>query len=369
MAATKKKKKKTKAERKKELSKIKRLLKKPEFRAQAIELLKTLDDPMHWAAVAESIDISVGERTGIARVDDTTMTLLAELPDALDAVQARKKLIVSLNLDGKSTLDARAVPHLRKLVVRGFSRPWPSVVVLEQLEALEELELHNVPIDASLMLPPRLRTLAISGATSLPVMEGVEELQLRQVTAALRETPKLRHLRIASSPKLTDWTGMGSSDALERVEVIGASDVTNLDALAGAVGRGSPLRILSFTKCEQLQSIEGIRGATHLEEIRVFAAPFQSVEALTTCTSLRRVELRGCALRDVSCLRELAKLEVLDLTDCEHVSGIDALSDHPTLRVLAVGGTATTREQVGSLRRWSTWAANPHIPSLAARKR
>lgn len=366
-----KKKKKTKAQRSKELSKIKKLLKKEEFRTQAVELLVSLDDDELWSGVRALVQVEVDDK-GYAQLNPTSMFVLAHLPEHIAGVAEAKALVERIDQKADVEFHVAAVSQLRELRIRGWRPgPWKPLTELPALKHLKTLDLSNMVLgDAEPLGQLGITKLTLRNCTmsALPKLDQLEELMLeRQGAFEGNGLPKLRLLRAIASTHV-NWDVVADSTKLEQIAVTQKSGLTNFDALANK----PLLRDISFDTCNKLESIEGLRDATKLRTLRFRdARGLHDVGPLANASELQRLELLNCGVVDLSPLRGLQELEVLNLTGCDKAVGVDALQELPKLRVIALGRTNFTPKDVHpSVLDWATWADSPDIRALfAARPR
>ncbi len=358
----------------KEFSRIKRLLKKEEFRAQAVELLQALDEPHHWAAAVALIDVDV-DRYGAARVSGADMRLLAMIPKETNGTDALKRKITTLKLHSNSAVWAEAVPYLEYMSYRGGRRaPWTSLSEVAKLPQLQELVVAHTDIVEGSLEGLQARKLSLTDCTlvSVPSLAKLEELVLQRVgPIAIGELPKLTTLQIMQSPLLVDWGGVGASRHLRDVVIDRDTDLRDLDVIGDAVAQGSPLKSVRVYTANLLESIDGLRDAKTLESLVIrHAAILDNIAALSNKPHLEHLVLRETSIADLRSLADALALRVLDLSGCTVAKGIEAIAELPELRVLALGGTPfTPKDLPPELLPHATWVMNPDIVALGARPR
>ncbi|MCB9687607.1 MAG: hypothetical protein H6738_16800 [Alphaproteobacteria bacterium] len=343
-------------------------------RDQALELLRTLDDPELWVEAVPSV--RTHEIVGRRQVVPEDLPLLAAMPDHLPEVIALRGETRSMWVGGTVPEGVRCLTHLEHVTLAGaYGGDLPKPIEgLEHLAGTGVRKVEGFGVDlgdgaALVAIAPRDLDLRNTTWDTLPALPGVEQalLGVREGPTSLGAgMPDLRRARI-SGPSLVDIDALAVASRLEDLTLKEMGGLPSLDAVGRAIAAGAPLRRLVVRGVGHVMDASPLAAATGLEELRLEGAPLDDLAPLAGMTALRDLEIRGVVAEDLSPLASLTQLRSLDLRG-SLVSDLRPLLGLPWLRVIAVGGSAVEPEAVPpALMPYLTWSSDPLIPALADR--
>ncbi|MFT4976630.1 MAG: hypothetical protein ACI8S6_002535, partial [Myxococcota bacterium] len=303
---------------------------------QGLEVLAALDDPALNARMVQGVSL---DSDGNPRWTEDSIPGQQRLRSlrcglALALLRRASKLdgVVRIKLDGSARIHAHTdlaplvgLEHLRELTVIAAARAIPGTPLLARLTGLTTLILRLSALDLHLLAGlPDLHTLEVRG------IAPIVDLSWLPACRALRDL----RLSLCAAHDLSPLSGMD----LERLHIFGGAfrpplleDLSPLAALTGLRYLGlsglrtlsdlRPLRTLTslrtlhlehntmLTDLSPLSALAGLhalslRGTERAEDLR----------PLRALTELIELNLRGCAVEDVSPLAALPHLRTLDLS-------------------------------------------------------
>ncbi len=188
---------------------------------------------------------------------------------------------------------------------------------------------------------------------------GLTGVSARAVKQLLRRSPRVVALTLLEC----DLTGMAPSECAEQwaqlrelvlVECRGLRDLSflsqavNLESLGiraverldvSALTRLHRLRTLRLYEARCVDNIDVLASLEHLCLLVLDNCRMDSVDALSSLTRLRSLELLGChKIRDIHGLAGLKSLRSLRLSGCDNLRDISALSQITSLEELSING-------------------------------
>lgn len=290
--------------------------------AQAIELLRALDDAGLRAALWDAISLD----TPAILVDgprllwmpeegafpSSVLAALIEMTPAAELAALRQpQRLRRLNL---STTGGRRTPQP--------ARPWPHLQKLAWFPQLRTLHLSHMVLSGPLPSVRRIRLSHCRIDGSLQIPDGVESLQLIEVTAPrLRlETAGTLELLLLQRMSLRGWTGAGT--AAHTLQIQRCTDTGDLRALEGLTLLDTqdarvPLLpdtveevIISATQKRERLDISALARLPALRAVRI---PYAQVVTLAPLARARELRLLVCSqgadLRPVGALPWLLRVE------------------------------------------------------------
>lgn len=360
---------------KKDLARIKKLLKSPEHHAQAVGLLQALGEDALWQGVLSDLEFT-RSNDGFVRIGRTAVALLSEAPAHVVAAMKWPEALDKIHVNAGIAFAPRAFPDTQHLTLQGRrGASWDFFGELTHLQALVELRLlsgHAPDVDALGELP-KLETLRADYLTfdgELPALPALRYLRMRNNQAqTLPPMPRLERADLWACDQPLALDGLGASDQLAVVASTGVSGITSLAPLAGAIARGAPLRSVTLQSADKLSSLEGLEGATQLEELAFQSCQVHSLAPLAECVRLQELTVKRGQLISLEGLEGAAgALQIVDVRENGNLEDVSALADAKDLRALALYATKVRPEDLPeAVRHVATWAPMPHFETLRLR--
>lgn len=276
-----------------------------------------------------------------AQVSRCCVDIAALLPS-----EQERGLVVSLKTNVRGLTGVGALPHLQAFsfdgeLIAGALQPVPDGLGEELLTGcpdLRHLGLKGLCLDTLDVLPraAQLRSLSLNncdGVRSLDALALLPHLESLSISkcrglkdlSVIHDLTQLRALLVVECRKTA--FALPHSAPLERlmIDTCVSFDLSFFDAFCG-------LRSVVLPHCTNMDSLDGLGSASHLEELRLSHAALETV-SLPYCPHLRVLELSECeGLVYVEGLSNLPALQELDLTHSA-LEGLD-VSGCPLLRVI-----------------------------------
>jgi len=289
----------------------------------------------------------------------------------IDAV-ANIKGLQTLNLEVEDTQDCSFFSKLTELNTLSLWSGKLSAKSLSQLPYLTNLALHFVDLQqiASLGDLQSLSSLELYSIRSLENLDGIKRLRrLRSLNldcgniadiSALRNLSGLREL-VLNGSKITDFSVLAELPKLESLKLPSTISAGQMAALAEK-GVLIELKTLSLPRLDEgfafseakidkfknlssltiehakVGNLEFLRELKGFEEVEItWCEDLVDVTALTESHNLKFISLYGCTkLKDIACLKTLPNLRVLSLQSCESLTDadLDGFKGFPALRDL-----------------------------------
>ncbi len=267
------------------------------------------------------------------------------------------------------------------------------VVLTHNIQLSDVSGIRDLPTLKTLDLTAceRIETLDLDGVPNLEnlYLSGCRRLKRLDLSAV----PKLKMLHLDGCMALTEIVGLGSLQELTDLDVSNCQDLKHLDGLASLaelivldmrnieiddfsiVGSLPKLNVLRMGGQGELVSLEPFSQLAELSEIHLEACPnleslaglpvsvrqyagfthchsLTNLDGIETGADLKEVDLTGCRnLTDISQLSSLKKLSQLALIGCRQVTDISVLEQCPELRIIALGNSGVTEDQVEALKK------------------
>ena len=193
---------------------------------------------------------------------------------------------------------------------------------IQSLKNLAYVEIVDCPVDS------------LAALSGMRVLRGVT-LNQTQVTSLkpLESCVGLERI-ILDAAHCTSLDGLGIP-ALKELELVGASELSNLDALSSCSG----LENLTIRDAAKLKDISGLAGCTSLSKLEIHDATVLSrCDSFSKLTGLTDVSLQNCGIFDLSPLKNSRGLQRLGLQDTP-VQSLDWTSGMSQLHWVHMHGT------------------------------
>jgi hypothetical protein len=148
----------------------------------------------------------------------------------------------------------------------------------------------------------------------------------------LQGLPRLRRLTIRRTQTLTDLNALRNLPGLERLDVHGCPE---LREVGGSLSSLKKLRVLSFTGCPVLRSLEGLHDLPELGSLSVSGSnELETTSGLSGLPELAELQIVTCSyLKNLDGLARLGKLANVSLIDCPGLSNVDGLRGGPVRKL------------------------------------
>jgi Leucine-rich repeat (LRR) protein len=218
---------------------------------------------------------------------------------------------------------------------------------------------------------PALEVLHIDGFYNLPLisLDGLDAPALRELEAggiglkeidALQANSHLERVVLRSNERLSDISPLRASlDCLKQLE-ISSTAVSDL----GVLSQAGELEELDFSECTCITSLKGLEqvtvtggrlsldGLTNLTDLRFLPKPADGELCLWNLSGLTSLDGISCLadhltsleiqsllmLKDPGALRQLHRLERLQIVDCPQITSLEVLAELPCLKEVRVDG-------------------------------
>lgn len=181
----------------------------------------------------------------------------------------------------------------------------------------------------------------------------------------IKDLSQMKELTYISSSysDVSSLVGLEYATNLESITIVNApsnrSELTNLSPISN-LKKLKKLRLtLGGTNTGRLTNIEPLRNLTGLEELTILASDVSDISSLKTLKNLKSFTFRGSgqgsSLRDISVLKEMTKLETVDLRSNVGISSYEPLTELPNLKDVQVPNT-----------NYSTWKQYKGTPAYNA---
>ncbi|MEM9016305.1 MAG: hypothetical protein AAGC68_04775 [Verrucomicrobiota bacterium] len=281
---------------------------------------------------------SLVSASGVARHPKLRELVFTESASLADISDVREiKTLETLDLSGCVELGAVPVEELPSLENLYLSRcrrvelldvtPFPTLrqLYLDGCAGLVELN--------GLGKLSELTDLDLSNSTALNQINGIENLE-NLVVLDLRNVA------------LSDFSGVGSLPSLRVLRMGGQESIETLEVFSGL----SELREIHLEACANLRSLKGIpstvsqyAGFTHCPQL-------QSIEGIEGATNLEQLDLTGCEnLDDIAPVKALENLVQLSLVNCRKVTDLEPVEALEKLVIVMLGGSGVVPAAVESL--------------------
>lgn len=188
------------------------------------------------------------------------------------------------------------------------------------------------------------------------------QLGLRDLAAVLQFAQELVVNRDTRDDELEDRVELPRLPRAREV-VLGGVHV-DLASLVHSPGLSS----LVLLGCRLHDAELRLHPRASLRTLRLHDAPrVSSLAVLQAHGELEHLGISGAPLQDLTPLRSLARLRILDLRSCT-VPSLEPLRELRELRVIALAGTGLTPADVpATIRPYATWTPEPPLSRLATR--
>jgi Leucine-rich repeat (LRR) protein len=197
--------------------------------------------------------------------------------------------------------------------------------------------------------------LAHSGVESLRGLDKLVALETLDVTDICTEDLSI----LRQCPRLVTLSAKGDITALESIIHAAAPSLVDCrlhidDAVRALDSRSlSCLRRSTVLKFHDLDnaSLQGLEEIPSLELLDLEATRVDDVRSLAGCRGLRELRLAGSSVTDMGImgLERIATLEVLNLTQCSHITSVSSLRHCTALRELILNRTHVTDAGIAGL--------------------
>jgi hypothetical protein len=291
----------------------------------------------------------------LARTHRIWLTNCPELADISALAAARPASLVLTDLPALTTAAgvASADQDLASLTI--MSCPRLTALPGDDLAALEQLLLRDLPALPAAPLPARLPAVRTVDLDDLPGLEdltgledagNLESVHLARLPAVthvpdLHGANRLRELVLEDLPGVTDLSPVGGL-AVRTLRLDQLGGVTDLSGLTDL----DQLTELVIGGCQQFTSLAGLVAPGRLEALTLLDCPqLTTVGTASLPTAVRQLQIRGCGFADLAGFALPAGCEVVTIRACDQLTALDGL---------------TLPEAIGSL----TIADNPVLTSL-----
>jgi internalin A len=285
----------TKTELKKNITKIKKLLKQRDYDIidTGIELARGLDEPAVFETLLEGCSI---EREG-KLVRNKIFTGTGPAQPYLD--------YALVNLIGCAPKDTK--------VDKG----------------LEHANIKTLSLTDFSELPSGLANLTKLTSLDLRYCESLKNID------GLANLTNLTSLDLQSCFKLQNVDGLVNCTNLTTLNLDSCKTLQNVDGLANCTN----LTSLNLCFCQSLQNVDGLANLTNLTSLDLtYCSSLQNVDGLANLTNLTSLVLYNCnSLQNVDVLENLTNLTSLDLTYCSSLQNVE-LIQLQELKVLSMDG-------------------------------
>lgn len=185
----------------------------------------------------------------------------------------------------------------------------------------------------------------LDGVTWVPI-KTCEEFE-QNSTIIHRLNPKA--LRIIDCYLWQDLSAVKSLTRLERLDIWGGVNITNLDALKNL----SRLKEINFSESQALTNVDAFKNLPSLQQVWLRRCTgLTNLDGFKYLSALQVIELIECtALKDVDALKNLPALHTVQLSGCTGLTNLDGLKNISTLQEVNLSGcTSLTPEAVASLK-------------------
>jgi len=329
------------------------------------------------------VPTAVFKGTGPAQpyLNAALLGVISYAPEDCEVAAALKKSVTNLQMELASGETLSAFPNLKALDLSG-SKELTNVDGLAEAKKLKSINLSGCEslenVDG-LSATTRLSKVDFSGCGSLVNVDGLANnekisqvdfsgcqslknvdglanctnlsaadfsycTQLENVDGLARST-KFKKLSFESCYSLENVDGISGCTKLTALSLEGCSGLTNLDG----VSKLKQLKSANFDGCTGLENLDGLKGATSLHDLHLGcdlprvdglsglkslveltlyseSAVLESVDALSGCSKLERLELSSGALENVDGLGKCKSLKTLTLDHCDSLLNVDGLA-------------------------------------------
>ncbi|MGW3342238.1 NACHT domain-containing protein [Nonomuraea rubra] len=234
----------------------------------------------------------------------------------------------------------------QKDVLINMAAPKDLGPLLAHRESLTRLAANCRLSEADLQVVGRLTALSnltVFGAGTIGFLAGLvhlTEVQLAEVPrisdfTLLGSLPGLRSLSITGAASLTDWDRLPPLGRLTHLMLDGTPLVASAREIADRAPRLRRLDVGGHDDVTDLDTLSRL----DLHELVLWNVPgLEDVSPLSACVTLRRLQLGGTAVRDLSPLAQLPRLQRLWLSDCPPGLDLAPLAGNDRLEVHLFSG-------------------------------
>jgi len=272
-----------------------------------------------------------------------------------------------LKITGCPVEEFRGWAHLRKLASATLRRTPTRSLGDIAASGMTGLSLIESPLEALGKLPPTLERLSIRWS-------DIGELD------PFSDCPKLTSLQIAGCPQLKSCSGWNPRPDLHfNCRDVGLTSLVDYPFLGNKSPYLSGFLVQSlhgipddveelFFSGSALTSLHGV--PTSLRKLTLHECDkLESLDGLEVCTQLHTIEVRRVPVSDLSDLRRIPNLRIVDFSYNEATQTLGELVGHPNVRAIKINDTSIARRDVPKEHRWKcTWSMRADLAELAARQ-
>ncbi|GET88774.1 hypothetical protein, conserved [Leishmania tarentolae] len=301
---------------------------------------------LHHAPVDNSFFELLGALTKLRELELVSCRGVTSVGDA-----SRVKSLESLTIvfcpvepDGVSGLH---LSNLKKLTLRSCCKLSNlNAIHSDTCASLVEVHVENCGVydDTSSSffseLSSNLRTLDLTATFIDTALTQIPKEALESLTTLLMSETPLHSMTLNSLK-----TSLAKK--LEHLSLDGCEEISDLSML----GSFEKLRFLDVSRLSVLQDIECVARCTQLEMFRCAATDLNNISFLKRMEHLRVLDATNTELTDYTLihLEESPELDTVVLTGCLYISSVNAFHQCPKIRRILCGRTAVTNEGVEML--------------------